>query len=312
MQPSTMQQGKVGGKMSQEPGGGPPAAEASVGSAAARMMLGSQLRQFREAAGITPDAAGWHIRSSRSKISRMENGRVGFKDRDVRDLLTLYGVTDAQVTSAMLALAGQAQTQEWWAEFGDILPGWFEPYLGLEASASRIRSFDLQFVHGLFQTEAYARAVTTLGLRGVTPAEQDRRVAVRLKRQEQLTAARAPRVWSVMDEAALRRPVGGVKVMRSQLRRLAEVAQLPNVTLQVVPFEAGGHDAAGGSFTILRFSEPAVPDVVYIEQLTGAIYLEKPAATDHYLDIMNRLSAISLSPAQTIPFFDHISRELQA
>jgi hypothetical protein len=242
----------------------------------------------------------------------MENGRVGFKDRDVRDLLTLYGVTDAPVTSAMLALAGQAQTQEWWAEFGDILPGWFEPYLGLEASASRIRSFDLQFVHGLFQTEAYARAVTTLGLRGATPAEQDRRVAVRLKRQELLTAARAPRVWSVMDEAALRRPVGGVKVMRSQLRRLAEVAQLPNVTLQVVPFEAGGHDAAGGSFTILRFSEPAVPDVVYIEQLTGAIYLEKPAATDHYLDIMNRLSTISLSPAQTIPFFDHVSRELQA
>ena len=115
-----------------------------------------------------------------------------------------------------------------------------------------------------------------------------------------------------MDEAALRRPVGGVRVMRSQLRRLAEVAQLPNVTLQVVPFEAGGHDAAGRSFTILRFSEPAVPDVVYIEQLTGAIYLEKPTATDHYLDIMNRLSAMSLSPAKTIPFFDHVSRELQA
>ena len=125
----------------------------------------------------------------------MENGRVGFKDRDVRDLLTLYGVTDAQVISAMLGLAGQAHTQEWWAEFGDILPGWFEPYLGLEASASRIRSFDLQFVHGLFQTEDYARAVTTLGLRGATyRAELDRRVAVRLNRQELLTAAKAPRV----------------------------------------------------------------------------------------------------------------------
>jgi hypothetical protein len=276
------------------------------------MMLGSQLRRFREAAGITPDAAGWHIRSSRSKISRMENGRVGFKDRDVRDLLMLYGVTDSQVTSAMLALAGQAQTQEWWAQFGDILPSWFEPYLGLEASASRIRSFDLQFVHGLFQTGAYARAVTTIGRRGVSPDELDRRVAVRMKRQELLTAAKPPRVWSVVDEAALRRPVGGVTVMRAQLRWLAEVAQLPNVTLQVVPFAAGGHDAAGGSFTILRFTEPAVPDVVYIEQLTGAIYLEKPAATDHYLDIMNRLSATSLSPAQTIPFLENLSRELQA
>lgn len=282
-----------------------------MGSAAARMMLGSQLRRLREAAGITPDAAGWHIRSSRSKISRMENGRVGFKDRDLRDLLMLYGVTDPQVISAMLALAGQAQTQEWWAQFGDILPSWFEPYLGLEASASRIRSFDAQFVHGLFQTEAYARAVTALGHRNVSPDEIDRWVAVRMKRQELLTAANPPRVWSIMDEAALRRPVGGATVMRAQLRRLAEVAELPNVTLQVVPFQAGGHDAAGGSFTILRFSEPDVPDVVYIEQLTGAIYLEKPTATDNYLDIMNRLSATSLSPAQTIPFFEDISRQLQ-
>ena len=232
-----------------------------MGSAAARMMLGSQLRRLREAAGITPDAAGWHIRSSRSKISRMENGRVGCKDRDLRDLLMLYGVTDPQVISAMLALAGQAQTQEWWAQFGDILPSWFEPYLGLEASASRIRSFDAQFVHGLFQTEAYARAVTALGHRNVSPDEIDRWVAVRMKRQELLTAADPPRVWSIMDEAALRRPVGGVMVMRAQLRRLAEVAELPNVTLQVVPFQAGGHDAAGGSFTIVRFSEPDVPDV---------------------------------------------------
>ena len=297
--------------MNPEPGSGLPDEGTTVGSAAARMMLGSQLRRFREAAGITPEAAGWQIRSSRSKISRMENGRVGFKDRDVRDLLELYGVADSQVTSAMLALAGQAQTQEWWAQFGDILPSWFEPYLGLEASASRIRSFDLQFVHGLFQTEAYARAVTALGLRGISPDEIDRRVAVRVKRQELLTAAKPPRVWSVMDEAALRRPVGGVRVMQAQLRWLAEVAQLPNVTLQVVPFQAGGHDAAGGSFTILRFSEPAVPDVVYIEQLTGALYLEKPAATDHYLDIMNRLSATSLSPAESIPFFADLSRQLQ-
>ena len=297
--------------MSSEPDGGLPGPGASTGSAAARMMLGSQLRRLREAAGITPDAAGWHIRSSRSKISRMENGRVGFKDRDLRDLLMLYGVTDPQVISAMLALAGQAQTQEWWAQFGDILPSWFEPYLGLEASASRIRSFDAQFVHGLFQTEAYARAVTALGHRNVSPDEIDRWVAVRMKRHELLTSANPPRVWSIMDEAALRRPVGGVTVMRAQLRRLAEVAELPNVTLQVVPFQAGGHDAAGGSFTILRFSEPDVPDVVYIEQLTGAIYLEKPTATDNYLDIMNRLSATSLSPAQTIPFFEDISRQLQ-
>ncbi len=265
-------------------------------------MLGAQLRRFREAAGVTPDAAAWRIRASRSKISRLENGRVGFKERDVSDLLALYGMSDPQVLSGMLALVTQANTQDWWARYGDVLPDWFEPYLGLEASASLIRAFDLQFVNGLCQTENYARAVTSLGLRGAAPDEVDRRVRVRLKRQELLTRPGAPRAWFILDEAALRRPVGGAAVMREQLRYLAELARLPNVTLQVTPFRIGGHDAAGGSFTVLRFGEPDVPDVVYIEQLTGAIYLEKHADSDRYLDVINRISAISLSPAASARF----------
>ena len=170
-----------------------------AGSAVVRMMLGAQLRRFREAAEITPEAAAWRIRAHRSKISRLEHGRIGFKDRDVSDLLELYGVTDAQIVAGMLELAGQANTQAWWAKYGDIVPSWFEPYLGLEASAERIRTFDLQFVHGLFQTEAYARAVTLIGLRRASASEVDRRVSVRMRRQKLLTAADPPRVWAILD-----------------------------------------------------------------------------------------------------------------
>jgi hypothetical protein len=291
-------------------GSGDPSAEVpKAGSAVVRMMLGAQLRRLRETADLSPETAGWRIRASRSKISRMETGRVGFKERDVADLLDLYGVTDPRVLAGMMELASQANAQDWWAKFGDVLPDWFAPYLGLEAAASLIRTFDLQFINGLFQTKEYARAVAVIGQRGIPSSEIDRRVDVRIKRQELLTADRAPRVWSVIDEAALRRAVGGSDVMRGQLGHLAEMARLPNVTLQVVPFCIGGHDAAGGSFTVLRFAEPDVPDVVYIEQLTGAMYLEKRSDVDHYLDVSNRLGATALSPAASMRFFADVLGE---
>jgi hypothetical protein len=282
--------------------GGIGAVDIRSGSTVVRMMLGAQLRRMREAAEVTPEAAAWHLRASRSKISRMENGRVRFKDRDVADLLGLYGVTDPQVVAGMLELATQANAQAWWAKYGDILPGWFEPYLGLEASATRIRTFDLQFVNGLFQTEAYARAVTLIGLRNAAPDEVARRVSVRMRRQDLLAAPSPPRVWSILDETALRRPVGSADIMRDQVGHLIQLAGLSHVTLQVIPFAVGAHDGAGGAFTVLRFAEPDVPDVVYIEQLTGAQYLEKPADVDRYLDVMNRLSATALSPDATIRF----------
>ena len=280
----------------------------SPASAVVRMMLGGQLRRMREAADITPDTAAWRIRASRSKISRMELGRTGFKVRDVSDLLDLYGVTDKQVIDSMLALTTQANAQAWWAKYGDVVPGWFEPYLGLEAAAQRIRTFDLQFINGLFQTPAYARAVTAIGLRRTPEDEIERRIDIRMKRQELLTTVGAPQVWSVIDEAALRRAVGGPEVMLEQVYHLIKMARLPNVSLQVIPFRAGGHDAAGGSFTVLHFSQPDIADVVYLEQLTGAQYLEKRSDVDHYLDVINRLSAMSLSPADTIAFLAEITR----
>jgi hypothetical protein len=298
--------------MSNGPPGEPPPGSADElrGPTVLRMILGTQLRRLREAADVTPDQAGYEIRASRSKISRMEHGRVGFKDRDVADLLTLYGITDEQMRVRMLASVRHANAPGWWSKYGDLLPDWFEEYLGLEGAASVIRTFELQFVHGLFQTEAYARAVTLLGHKTAPAGEIDRRVSLRLKRQDIVTSPEPPQVWSVMDEAVLRRSVGGRAVMRAQLERLAEVASLPQVTIQVVPFGGGGHAAAGGSFTILRFAEPELPDVVYIEQLTSALYLDGREDVDHYREVMNELSTQALTPDRTARFLAEITREI--
>jgi len=194
--------------------------DTSVGGVILRMLFGAQLRRLREAADVTSEQAGHEIRASRSKISRMETGQVGFKTRDVTDLLALYGVTDEQVQSRLLHLAHQSSRPDWWAKYGDVLPGWFEDYLGLEYASSTIRAFEIQFVHGLFQTEDYAQAVTRLGHKTAPAAEIERRVGLRVKRQDLLTRADPPRMWSIMDEAVLRRPVGGPAVMRAQLHRL--------------------------------------------------------------------------------------------
>ncbi len=292
--------------------GGPPADSADElrGPTVLRMILGAQLRRLREAADVTPDQAGYEIRASRSKISRMEHGRVGFKDRDVIDLLTLYGITDEQMRARMLASARHANAPGWWSKYDDLLPDWFEQYLGLEGAASVIRTFELQFVHGLFQIEAYARAVTLLGHKTAPADEIDRRVSLRLKRQDIFASPEPPQAWSVMDEAVLRRSVGGRAVMGAQLERLAEVASLPQVTIQVVPFGGGGHAAAGGSFTILRFAEPELPDVVYIEQLTSALYLDGREDVDHYREVMNELSTQALTPDRTARFLAEITREI--
>ncbi|SRR5216683_1092920 len=261
-----------------------------------RIVLGAQLRRLREELRLTTEAAADSIRASHSKISRMELGRVGFKERDVADLLTLYGVTDVQERTLLVALAREASRPGWWHDSSDILPDWFEPYVGLEEAASVIRNYEVQFVPGLLQCRDYARAVVRLGYPDVPEAELERRVALRMSRQGLLTQAEAPRLWAVVDEAALRRPLGGREAMMEQLRHLIEVTELPNVTLQVVPFSVGGHSAAGGPFSILRFSEPDLPDVVYLEQLTSALYLEKRADVDRYLAVMERL-CIEAEPA---------------
>lgn len=275
-----------------------------------RMLLGGQLRRLREARGITREEAGYEIRASRSKISRLEHGRVGFKGRDVADLLALYGVEDEQERAALEALAERANVQGWWARYNDILPDWFEIYIGLEQAASLMRSYELQFVPGLCQTEDYVRAVTILGHRSAPAEEIERRVSLRLTRQQLLTCPQPPTVWIVVDEAALRRPIGGPEVMRGQLKHLIEISELPNVVLQVLPFRYGGHAAAGGAFTIMRFAESDLPDVVYLEQLTSAVYLDRREETDRYMEVMDRLSAGAEPPTATSRFLEKIIKAI--
>ncbi|MFG3302951.1 helix-turn-helix domain-containing protein [Micromonospora chersina] len=275
-----------------------------------RMLLGAQLRRLREGAGVSRESAGWEIRSSESKISRMELGRVGFKERDVADLLTLYGVTAPDDRAALLKLARDANSPGWWHRYGDVLAGWFQSYLGLEAAAALIRTYEVQFVPGLLQTPAYARAVILLGHRGAPPAEVERRVSLRMERQELLRRSDPPQLWAVLDEAALRRPVGGPEVMREQLDALIEASAAPHVRLQIVPFDAGGHAAAGGAFSILRFGDRDLSDIVYIEQLTSAVYLDRRDDLDHYAGAMDRLCGEAAPPERTPELLARIRDEL--
>jgi transcriptional regulator with XRE-family HTH domain len=260
----------------------------SAGPTVQRLVLGGHLRRLREDAHITTEQAAGAIRGSHSKISRMEHGRVGFKDRDIADLLTLYGVTSGEERDALIRLAREANTPGWWQGYADILPHWVEPYFGLEAAASIIRCYEVQFVPGLLQTEGYARALIRMG-NASTEEEVLRRAEARISRQDILNRDTPPKLWAVMDEGALRRPIGGEAVMREQLKHLIDMCDHPDVTLQVLPFEVPSHPAMGGPFTILRFSEPDLRDVVYIEQLTSALYLDKAGEVDSYLEVMEQL-----------------------
>ncbi|GGX28366.1 helix-turn-helix domain-containing protein [Streptomyces chryseus] len=271
----------------------------SSGSVVRRILLGSQLRKLRESRGVTREAAGYSIRASESKISRMELGRVSFKARDVEDLLTLYGVTDQAERESLLSLAREANVAGWWHSYGDVLPGWFQTYIGLEGAASLIRIYEVQFVHGLLQTESYAHAVVSRGMPHASAAEIDRRVALRLERQKVLVSERAPHFHAVLDEAALRRPYGDRRVMRGQLRHLIEVSEQPNITLQVMPFSFGGHAGESGAFTMLQFPESDLSDLVYLEQLTSALYLDKREEVAQYQRVMERLQKDSPSAAET-------------
>jgi transcriptional regulator with XRE-family HTH domain len=275
-----------------------------------RMALGSRLRRLREASRVTREAAGYVLRGSSSKISRMELGQVSFKERDVADLLTLYGLTDEQERAALLALVRQANAPGWWHEYGDVLPSWFETYVGLEQAASVIRIYEPALVPGLLQTEDYARAVIQLRHLQAPTDDVERRVALRMARQQFLTQPGAPHLWLALDEAAVCRPMGSRMVQRAQLQHLMEMAQRPNIALQIVPFHVDGPAAVGGPFSILRFSEPGVSDVVYLEHLASACYLDKERDTVGYLALMDSLCVEAESPDASLSFLGRIIEDL--
>jgi len=280
-----------------EPGDRPVSGVQATGPTVLRIGLGARLRHKREVAGLTREEAGDAIRGSAAKISRLELGRVGFKERDVSDLLTRYGVVDPDERAEFLTLVGRANAPGWWHRYSDLLPSWFETYLGMEQAASMIRTYELQFVPGLLQTRGYARAVTQLAHSDA--AEVERRVELRMRRQSILSTPGGPTLWAVLDEAALRRGLAGTQLQREQIDKLIELNKLPNVALQIAPLRYGGHAAAGGPFTILRFREPDLPDIVYLEQLTSALYLDKRVDVDHYAMVMDRLCAQVEPPDRT-------------
>jgi transcriptional regulator with XRE-family HTH domain len=280
-----------------------------AGPTAPRMLVGARLRRLREAAGISRDAAGEAIRASHSKISRLELGRTGFKQRDVVDLLTLYGVTDEADRQAMLELAKQASEPGWWRRYDDVLPGWFETYLGLEQAASLVRNYAVQFIPDLLQTEEYARAAIRLSNHDASEVEIERRVALRIRRQEILHRSSPAKLWTVIDETALRRPIGSRAAMRAQLAHVIEIAERPNIRVQIVPFRTGGHPAAGGPIALLRFPESDLPDIVYLEQLISAVYVEKPNDVVHYWRVLNHLGLRAERPEETPRILGQIRAE---
>ncbi|MGW6195968.1 helix-turn-helix domain-containing protein [Kribbella sp. NPDC055110] len=271
------------------------------GPTALRIMLGVHLRRLREAAGLTRTNAAWEVRGSESKISRLELGRVGFKLRDVEDLLTLYKLDDPDERERLLSMARNANDPGWWQRYDDLTPQWFHSYLGLEMAADLIRTFELQFVPGLLQTRDYARSVVQLGRQDqpLSRAEQERLVSLRMSRQEVLTRQRPARLWAVIDEAVLRRPIGSREILKAQLEFLIESARRHNVTLQIIPFEKGGYTATGGAFTLLRFNDADLPDIVYIEHLTSAVYLDKREELDTYVVTMDAVSITAAQPRET-------------
>lgn len=272
--------------------------ELARGVTARRIVLGAQLRRLREAAGMSRADAGYLIRASDSKVSRLELGRVAFKERDVADLLTSYGVTDTAERDAFLDMVNHANEPGWWRRYNDVMPSWFQDYIGLEESASRIQTYELQFVPGLLQVEGYAKAIATRGRPDFAPPDVERRIALRMRRQRILTGVNPPKLWAVMDESVLHRPIGGRRVHRLQVEHLLEVSALPNVTLQIVPFHLSGY-AAEGPFTMLRFAETELPDVVYVEHLGGALYLDGRRDIELYSRSLDRLMVDAETPDHT-------------
>jgi transcriptional regulator with XRE-family HTH domain len=272
--------------------------EQNIGPTARRMILGSQLRRLREEAGVTRQQAGYNIRGSESKISRLELGRVGFKERDVTDLLTMYGVDDSTERQTFLDMVKQSNEPGWWRRFGDTMPNWFTDLVGLEEAAARIQIWEPLYVSGLLQIEPYARAIFSHGRPEMADERVDQLVALRMRRQKMFSRPDAPRVWMVLDESVLHRPIGGMKVLKQQIEYLLEMSALPHVSVQVLPYTRSGLSAEH-AFSLLRFGEPELPNIAYVEYLTGAHYIEKREEIEKYSRALDMLAVDAETPERS-------------
>ncbi|MFI9781032.1 helix-turn-helix domain-containing protein [Streptomyces sp. NPDC051956] len=272
-----------------------------------RRRLGQELRRLRELKGMTAEEVAERLLVSQSKISRLENGRRSISQRDVRDLCGVYEVEDHRIVDSLMQMAKDSRQQGWWHSFGDIP---YSVYIGLETDAASLRVYDPQVVPGLLQTRAYAETLITGALPETTPIDIDKRVQVRVRRQERIAAPDNPlRLWTVLDESALRRVVGSRTVMREQLEHLVEQSQLPHVTVQVIPFDMGAHPGLNGQYAILEFPDAADSSVVYIEGVTSDLYLEKANDVQKYSVMYEHLRAQALNVEQSRQFIAKIAQE---
>ena len=268
-------------------------------------MLGAHLRRLRQARGLTTATAGHAIRASHTKISRMERGRGAFTEREVADLLTLYGITDQGQRGRFLTLVQQANAAEWAHHYRDLLPSWGQAYLGLEQASSVIRTYQPQLVPDLLQTEDVTRDVVRSSHPNASALDIERRVALQMTRQETLTRPGGPSLWAVLDQAALWQPVDS-SARRAQIQHLITMAQSPHVTVQMLPSYPGEHVAVGGPLTILRFAEPEIPDIAHLQHQATALYLDRDEDVQPYRTLMDRLCILAVSPAQTIKYLSAI------
>jgi transcriptional regulator with XRE-family HTH domain len=264
-----------------------------------RRRLAAELRQLRRAADMTIDEVSERVKWPTSKISRIENRKIGINTLDLRKLLDVYEVTDRAQREALTELARRATERGWWQAYGTVIPSEYATLIGLEEEASQIRSYQPELIYGLLQTEAYARAVVRSARPNETSAQVDKRVEVRLARQQILENDDAPRLRVVLSEGAVRRRVGGAEVMREQLLHLAASRDRSNVMIQILPFSAGEHPAMVGSFTILDFPEALDLGAVYVENMTNALTLEDASELEMYTDAFEQVQAQALGPKES-------------
>lgn len=271
-----------------------------------RRRLGQELRRLREMKGMTAEEVADRLLVSQSKISRLENGRRSISQRDVRDLCGVYEVEDHRIVDSLMQMAKDSRQQGWWHAFGDIP---YSVYIGLETDAASLRVYEPQVVPGLLQTRPYAEALITGALPESGTNDIEKRVSVRLRRQERIRDADHPlRLWVVIDEAALRRQVGDKQLMREQLEHLVELSHQPHVTVQVLPFEMGAHPGINGQYAILEFPDASDSSVVYIEGVTSDLYLEKANDVQKYSVMYEHLRAQALNVDQTRQFIAEIAK----
>lgn len=276
-----------------------------------RRRLGMELRRLREASGLMIEDVAKHLECSMSRVSRIETGKSVARIRDVRDMLDLYEVADDGQRDQLLTLAKEAQQRGWWTEYESVLSAGLDTYVGLEASAASIRSFQTHLVPGLLQTEEYSRALIKVGRPTESPANIDRMISLRRRRQSMLAESGVLEMWAVLDEAVLRRPIGGNSVMRAQLARLLEADELPSVTIQVLPFTRGAHPGLGGAFTIIGFPDPTDLDVVYVDSPAGNIFLEKDKDVRRHTTWFDHLRAAALPPDESNEFIAAVADEFK-